>query len=331
MAGHIAGAFGDESRGARGRVLHRAIDNSAHRAQLLMIRWSTPNSACASGSRSVGNVLHRTQDVLSSMTGRLFVRSRRPCKRKKLSRAFNHSNNKGHNMKSIRSGRAFFAIGCLLTATFAGVVSIASVARADEDNGDRDSESRDPRIQRGLDIAPVPLNLRGRNRDLVGLGSYIVNAVADCNGCHTAGPPVQYAPGGNPYFKGNPPAVVNQKTYLSGGSAFGPLFPGTPVIVSRNLTPDKSRRAEGGRTWPEFREIIRTGVDLDHLHPNCSPTVTTNCFPQFLPFDGNLLQVMPWPVYRNMSDHELRAIYEYLSSIPCIEGPPTGVLHNDCG
>jgi hypothetical protein len=48
------------------------------------------------------------------------------------------------------------------------------------------------------------------------------------------------------------------------------------------------------------------------------------------PFDGNSLQVMPWPTFQNMTDHDLRAIYEYLSSIPCITGPPSGVLHNDC-
>ena len=33
---------------------------------------------------------------------------------------------------------------------------------------------------------------------------------------------------------------------------------------------------------------------------------------------------------RHMTEHELRAIYEYLSAIPCIEGPTTDVLQNDC-
>src|SRR5215469_10409345 len=85
-------------------------------------------------------------------------------------------------------------------------------------------------------------------------------------------------------------------------------------------------KPEGGRSFAEFRQIIRTGVDLDHLHPPCP---AANCLP--LPFDGNLLQVMPWPSYQDMTDHELRAIYEYLSAIPCIEGPPApSVLHNDC-
>jgi len=31
-----------------------------------------------------------------------------------------------------------------------------------------------------------------------------------------------------------------------------------------------------------------------------------------------------------MRERDLRAIYEYLSAIPCIAGPPAGVLHNDC-
>ena len=201
-------------------------------------------------------------------------------------------------------------------------------AKADDD-GDHD-----PRVRRGFEIAPVPLNLAGKNRELVGLGSYLVN-VFDCNGCHSAGPPTEFARGGNPYF--DQPKVVNQATYLGGGRDFGPLIPGTPHIVSRNLTPDKTGRPEGGNTFEQFRQIIRTGVDLDSLHPPCP---AANCLPP--PFDGNLLQVMPWPNYQDMTDHDLRAIYEYLSAVPCIEGPATPadlapasqyafkVLHNDC-
>ena len=61
-------------------------------------------------------------------------------------------------------------------------------------------------IHIGFAIAPVPLNLEGKNRDLVGLGSFIVNAQADCNGCHTAGGPpnFNYANNGNPYFLNQP-------------------------------------------------------------------------------------------------------------------------------
>jgi hypothetical protein len=52
----------------------------------------------------------------------------------------------------------------------------------------QDDESEDAKVRRGLEIAPVPLNLAGKNPSLVGLGSYIVNSQADCNGCHNAGP-----------------------------------------------------------------------------------------------------------------------------------------------
>lgn len=68
---------------------------------------------------------------------------------------------------------------------------------------------------------------------------------------------------------------------------------------------------------------------LAHLHPSCSATVTTNCLPP--PFDGDLLQIMPWPIYHHMTDHDLRAIYEYLRAIPCVAGPDApSPLHNDC-
>jgi hypothetical protein len=40
---------------------------------------------------------------------------------------------------------------------------------------------------------------------------------------------------------------------------------------------------------------------------------------------------MVWPVYQNLTERDIRAIYEYLSTVPCIAGPPaTSVLHNDC-
>jgi hypothetical protein len=75
-----------------------------------------------------------------------------------------------------------------------------------------------------------------------------VNAVANCNDCHSAGPTVEFAPGGNPYFKGNPPTVINQSVYLGGGRNIGALVPGTPEIVSRNLTPDRTEYLLSGRT-----------------------------------------------------------------------------------
>ncbi len=222
--------------------------------------------------------------------------------------------------------RALAGLAVLVSLAVVGT-SIGYAVRAQDDT------SQDSRIQRGFEIAPVPLNLKGKNRSLVGLGSYIVNAQADCNGCHTNDPATEFTPTGNPYLL--PPVFsgkkqVNPATYLGGGNDFGPLVPGSAHIVSRNLTPDKTGLPEGGHTFAEFRQIIRTGVDMDHLHPTCQGPPDASCIP--FPFNGDLLQIMPWPAFQDMTDRDLRAIYEYLSAIPCVEGPadPKNPLHNDC-
>jgi hypothetical protein len=147
------------------------------------------------------------------------------------------------------------------------------------------------KISQGFGIAPVPLNLKGKNPKLVGLGSYIVNAQGGCNDCHTN---PSYAEGGDP-FKGEP-EKINVDGYLAGGQEFGPF-------VSRNLTPCKESEPEF--SFEEFLEIMRTGADLeDDEHP---------------PGNTPILQVMPWPVYGKMETCDLRAVYEYLRAIPPLQ------------
>jgi hypothetical protein len=220
----------------------------------------------------------------------------------------------------------FVKTGVVITAFVA--IILAGMANSSKRVGARDDETSDQReesrIRRGFDIAPVPLNLQGKNRALVGLGSYIVNAVGDCNGCHSAGPPTEFASDGNPYqlsppFSGK--TEINTANYLAGGRDFGPFGapPQIPHLYSRNLTPDKTGLPAGGHTYEEFVEIMRQGTDFDHVHPSCTgPGTPANCLAP--PFNGDLLQVMRWPSFRNMTDHELRAIYEYLSAIPCNPG-----------
>jgi hypothetical protein len=133
----------------------------------------------------------------------------------------------------------------------------------------------------------------------VGLGSYLVNAVNDCNACHNSGtaPNFEYLPGGNPYS--DQPKAINPATYLGGGQNFGPVGPPpTPDIITRNLTPDKTGRPEGGHTFAEFVQIIRHGKDFDHLDPNCTAVRTTNCIPASAGVDGDLLQIMPGPIIK---------------------------------
>ena len=196
-----------------------------------------------------------------------------------------------------------------------------------EDRGD-DSDSR---IEQGFEIAPVHLNLEGKNRALVGLGSYIVNAQADCTGCHSAGPRTEFAGGGNPFF--GQPEKINPATYLGGGRDFGELVPppgiGSAHIISRNLTPTpKTGLPEGDRTFEEFLTILRTGKDFDHMHPTCTGAPNSGCVPK--PFDGDFLQVMPWPIQQHMTDHDIRAIYEYLRAIPCVQGNYPGEPADRC-
>jgi hypothetical protein len=148
------------------------------------------------------------------------------------------------------------------------------------------SSHAESEVKRGFEIAPVPLDLKKKNRALVGLGSYIVNS-GGCNDCHTNPP---YAEGGDP-FQGQA-EQINTAGYLAGGVPFGPF------ITSANITPDAQGRP-AGLTLREFITLMRTGHDPD------APA-------------GQLLQVMPWPVFGKKTDRDLQAIYEYLRAIPSI-------------
>jgi hypothetical protein len=150
------------------------------------------------------------------------------------------------------------------------------------------------RIRIGFQVAPVPLHLRGKDPALVGLGSYIVNTQSFCNDCHTNPP---WTAGHDP-TNGDKVAQMNGPLYLSGGTHFGPF-------VSRNITPD-AHGLPAGLTFAQFVHLLKTGIDPENKHPQISP----------------LLQVMPWPYFRNMSPHDLAAIYEYLSSIPSLPDAP---------
>jgi hypothetical protein len=92
--------------------------------------------------------------------------------------------------------------------------------------------------------------------------------------------------------------MINAQNYLAGGTVFGPFR-------SRNLTPD-ANGLPAGLALAQFKDVMRKGTDFDQLHPQISP----------------LLQVMPWPVYREMTDRDLEAIYAFLSAIPHAEPAP---------
>jgi hypothetical protein len=187
-------------------------------------------------------------------------------------------------------------LGIAVFVSSIGIAALSAQQNGPSRQGGWDRDDQDSRAQIGLEYAKkqgIKLNLRGRDRTLVGLGSYLVNAVGGCNDCHTA-PPYTQDPAAFP----GAPVHVNVACYLAGGQAFG------PGIVSRDITPWEDGKP-AGLTFKGFLHVIRTGEDPDN--------------------PGRLLQVMPWPVYQNMTDHDLRAIYEFLSSIPAIPANVCGV------
>jgi hypothetical protein len=235
---------------------------------------------------------------------------------------------------------AVLALSTAGAITFVGMQLVSTKVHADDN-----SNSEQSQIRIGWRLAPSFLKTEGKNPALVGLGSFIVNAQADCNGCHGSDPANEYLPTNNPYFLSPPssnPREYNQATYLNGGQDFGPVGPGIangvalvgPDIISRNLTPDHTGNPEGGNDLQTFMTIMRTGHDFDKLHQNCGVNgVTDNCYSS--PVNGAVLQVMPWPLYQNMTDRQLTAIWTYLSTVPCNAhnddlGNKYPWLKNDC-
>ena len=181
-------------------------------------------------------------------------------------------------MKIGRNG--IIAAALITVLALAGSAALAG----NPDDGDPGADQeQSARVTMGFRIAPVQLNLNGRDRKLVGLGSYLVNAIGGCNDCHTR---PSYVTGHDPSL--GQPEQINADQYLTGGRQFGPF-------TSANITPDENGHP-AGLTLAQFKNVLRTGQDPDQ--------------------PGRLLQVMPWPVYGKMTDRDMRAIYEFLSAIP---------------
>jgi hypothetical protein len=183
-----------------------------------------------------------------------------------------------------QTNRSFgWAVALTLSMAFT-----ASTTFADDDAHESQIKSQ---IKRGFEIVPagVHLNLAGKNRSLVGLGSYVVNT-SGCVDCHTH---PTYLPNGDPFL--GLPEMINFQQYMTGGRQFGPF-------TSANLTPDSTGKP-AGLPLRDFITTLRTGHN-----PNDPP--------------GEILQVMPWPVYGKKTDQELKAIYEYLRALPSLPDNP---------
>jgi hypothetical protein len=173
----------------------------------------------------------------------------------------------------------------IVTLLFAALICTAVfVSGANSQSGRQHAEQDENTESRiGLAISPVKLNLQNKDVHMVGLGSYIVNAQSACADCHSC---PTYAVGHNPYL--GQPKQFNPTNYLAGGVPFGPF-------ISANITPDANGKP-AGLAKGKFVHTIRSGQDPDG--------------------SGQLLQVMPWPTFQSMTDHDLESIYAYLTAIP---------------
>jgi hypothetical protein len=191
----------------------------------------------------------------------------------------------------------------MLAACAAMLLIAGSAVRADGP-GHRGDATRaaiglDSAEQDGLDLQ--------RKSAQIGLGSYLATA-AGCNDCHTW---PNYAPNHDPFAR--QPRQVNVPAYMAGGRLFA--TPGGN-FCSRNISPAPGTSMPAGLSEEDFLYVIQTGCDPqdeDFRDP-------ARC---------ELLQVMPWPEYRKLTNSDLRAIYAYLSVLPHTEPGPAAQCQPD--
>ena len=176
-----------------------------------------------------------------------------------------------------------------------------------------------------LSVAPLAANktkpaaLDDPQARRIARGQYIVNT-AGCHDCHTPWrvgpkgpePDMTLALSGHPEsMKLPPPPKLGNGPWVWTAAGTNTAFAGPwGVSYTANLTPD---RLTGIGIWTEdiFVKTIRTGRHWGVSRP--------------------ILPPMPWPVYRNMTDEDLKSVFAYLRTIKPIKNqvpeplpPPVG-------
>jgi mono/diheme cytochrome c family protein len=126
--------------------------------------------------------------------------------------------------------------------------------------------------------------------DPVAYGRYLTN-IAGCVECHT------------------PPDDKGQKLpgmELAGGWEMG--VGGGKIVTTANITPDKETGI-GNWTESDFVNRFKTYADSGYVIPAVSP--------------GEFQTIMPWTMYANMKEEDLKAIYAYLQSVPAVKNQVT--------
>ena len=146
----------------------------------------------------------------------------------------------------------------------------------------------------GASAAPSPAASR------VDRGRYLVS-IAACHDCHTPKIDAQMTPDPKRLLSGRPASTnppmqgTNEiRASLDLTAWAGPWG----NSYAANLTPDRETGIGGRYTEAAFIKTIRTGVK---------------------PEGEQLAPPMPWPVYRNMTDEDLKSIYAYLNTLPAVK------------
>jgi hypothetical protein len=141
--------------------------------------------------------------------------------------------------------------------------------------------------------------------DKVARGKYIVST-SGCHDCHTPWmmgpngpePDMSRALSGHPHDMPLPPAPRPAMPWVMTAAATNTAWAGPwGVSFTANLTPDET----GLGKWTErnFMEAIRTGKHMGRGRA--------------------ILPPMPYAVYRNLTDDDLKSVYAYLRTIPPVK------------
>jgi len=146
--------------------------------------------------------------------------------------------------------------------------------------------------------APAPMT----QADMQKRGEYLVNAMG-CNDCHTPWkmgangpePDMTLFLSGHPAEPQLPPPPAASGPWIASMSADNTAWAGPwGISYTQNITPDPETGI-GNYTEEQFVMTIREGKKQGR--------------------GRDILPPMPWPAFKNLSDEDLKSIYQYLRTI----------------
>ncbi len=138
--------------------------------------------------------------------------------------------------------------------------------------------------------------------ELVARGKYLTT-VGGCSDCHSPKVMTPHGPEPDParLFSGHPEgerleSIIVTDDYLVINNGFTAFVGPWGVSFAANLSPDDT--GIGNWTLDQFKTALRKGKYKG------------------LESSRDLLPPMPWPMYRQMTDDDLEAVFTYLKSLP---------------